>query len=471
MILGLAFKSEKQHVLLRNNMPAYHSRLSQFMVLLGDLLLLNLSFVLAAAWRFRDLPFYGTEYYDYYVQLWFIINLLWLALSLVFKTYNNGIKLEPRQSVSKALNVFSGHLFVLLLLLVSLQKSEQYSRLFLIYFYSGALLSIMPWHFFYLRFLRGFRQKKKPLRSLILIGEGSGFDAFQKMVKTNSELGLAIEYQVELAAGEWLKEKQVQAILSSQAEELFVALAPEDDRFKQAYRFAEENLLRFRALPNLGLGPMKAVQIDFYDQIPVLSFRTEPLQLWHNRWLKRILDIILSLVLTLLLYPIFLPIIFIGIKLSGKGPLLFKQKRSGYRDEEFYIYKFRSMSLNDKADTQMATADDDRITPFGKFMRRWHLDELPQLAQVFVGEMSLVGPRPHMLSHTEEYRDLVERYMLRHFVKPGLSGLAQVNGLKGEHDLKQMEERVKADVYYLENWSLLLDLSILIRTLGTLGKK
>lgn len=452
-------------------MPAYHSRLSQFMVLLGDLLLLNLSFVLAATWRFQDLPFYGTEYYDYYVQLWFIVNLLWLVLSLLFKTYNNGLKLEPRQSVSKALNVFSGHLFVLLLLLVSLQRSEQYSRLFLIYFYSGALISIMPWHFFYLRFLRGFRRKKKPLRSVLLIGEGPSFKAFKETVHLNPELGISVVKELELKADEWLTEEDQRNLLQADVEELFVALSPGDERFKQAYQWADKHLLRFRALPHLGLGPMKAVQIDFYDQLPVLSFRTEPLQLWHNRWLKRLVDVLLSLLLIVILYPIFLPILVLGVKLSSKGPLLFKQKRSGYRDEDFFLYKFRSMLVNASADRVMATEEDARITAFGRFIRAWHLDELPQLVQVLIGEMSLVGPRPHMLAHTAEYRDLVDRYMLRHFVKPGLTGLAQVNGLKGEHDLASMEDRVKADVYYLENWSLLLDISILLRTLPSLGKR
>ncbi len=452
-------------------MPAYHSRLSQFLVLLGDLVLLNLSFIGAAAWRFRDLPFTGTEYYDYYIQLWFIINLLWLVLSLLFKTYNNGLKLEPRQSVSKIFNVFIGHLFVLLLLLVSLQKGAQYSRLFFLYFYLAAFLSILPWHFFYLRFLRGFRRRKNPLRSVLLVGRGKSYAAFKRLVDRNPELGLAIERELELSQEGDVDEAFLNANLAqTEAEELFVALSPEDDHFRTLYRLAEKNLLRFRAIPDLGLGPMKSVQIDFYDELPVLSFRTEPLQLWHNRVLKRLSDIIGSLVLILVLYPTLLPWVAIGVKLSSKGPLFFKQKRSGYRQEVFFIYKFRSMRINAEADEKMATSDDLRITKFGHFIRKWHLDELPQLIQVFMGDMSLVGPRPHMLAHTDQYKNLVDRYLLRHFVKPGLTGLAQVQGLKGEHDLKSMEERVQADVYYLENWSLLLDLSILLRTLGSLGK-
>lgn len=446
-------------------MPAYHNRLSQFLVLLGDFILLNLAFFGAAFQRFHDLPFMGTPYYNYYLQLWFILNLLWLVLSLVFRTYEFALKPEPRQSVARTLNVFLAHLFIVLLLLVALQRSEQYSRLFFIYFYSGVFLSIVPWHFLYLRFLRSFRRRSRPLRSVILAGEGRAFDDFIQLVSRNPELGLAISRSFRLS-----EKGAYQALLEylpqSESEELFVALNPGQEAFANLYRLADKHMLHFRALPDLGMAPMKSMRIDFYDQLPVLSFRPEPLQQWHNRWVKRISDLLISTLLLIIALPLLFPILAIGVRLSGAGPIFFKQKRSGYRGEVFTIYKFRSMTLNEEADTKQATAQDHRITPFGRWIRNWHLDELPQLLQVLKGDMSLVGPRPHMLAHTEEYQHLVDRYMLRHLVKPGLTGLAQVQGYKGEHDLPSMEARVRADVYYLEHWSLLLDLSIILKTLA-----
>lgn len=446
-------------------MPAYHNRLSQFLVLLGDLVLLNLAFFAAAWQRFSDLPFFNTPYYDYYVQLWLILNLLWLVLSLLFRTYEAALKPEPRQSVARTLNVFISHLFVVLLLLVALQKSEQYSRLFFVYFYSGVLFTIVPWHFLYLRFLRSFRRRSRPLRKVLLVGNGRAFDEFIQLVGRNPELGIAIERSFPVREDTQLSE--VESFLAeSQSEEMFVALNPDNAQFAPLYRLADEHLMHFRALPDLGMPPMKSLQIVFYEQLPVLSFRPEPLQQWHNRVLKRLSDILISGVLLLISLPTFFPLLAIGVKLSGKGPVLFKQQRSGYRGGEFTIYKFRSMVLNPHSDSHQAKAQDQRITPFGRWIRSWHLDELPQLFQVFIGEMSLVGPRPHMLAHTEEYRGLVDRYMMRHLVKPGLTGLAQVQGYKGEHDLASMEARVRADVYYLQNWSLIFDLSIILRTLA-----
>lgn len=450
-------------------MPAYHNRLSQFLVLLGDMLLLNAAFFAAAWQRFADLPFFNTPYYNYYVQLWLILNLLWLVLSLVFRTYEAALKPEPRQSVARTLNVFVSHLFVVLLLLVALQRGEQYSRLFFVYFYTGVFVSILPWHFLYLRFLRSFRRRSKPLRSVLLAGYGRAFDDFIQLVGRNPELGISVERSFRLDRADELQ--ALPAYLGqTESEEIFVALNPDHPQFSELYRLADQHLLHFRALPDLGMPPMKSLQIDFYEQIPVLSFRPEPLQLWHNRWLKRANDVLIASVLLLISLPTLFPLLAIGVRLSGPGPIFFKQARSGYRGEVFTIYKFRSMVLNADSDTHQAQAQDGRITPFGRWIRAWHLDELPQLFQVLKGEMSLVGPRPHMLAHTEEYRNIVSRYMLRHLVKPGLTGLAQVQGYKGAHDLAGMEARVQADVYYLENWSLLFDYTIILRTLATWRK-
>lgn len=450
-------------------MPSYHARFSQVLILLGDLVFLNLAFFFAASLRFANIDLAATEYYNYYLQLWVIINLLWFLLSLALKTYNSALNTEPRKALSKTIKVWLGHLFLLLLLLVILQKSEAYSRLFILYFYSFLSVGIFPWHFFFRRFLQGLRRRDKSLRRVVLAGDLPSLNAFADAVRSRPDLGIEIiaiyNNQLEKEGSAFAEAQLEKDLPKYQGEELFVAYDLRDERFRNLYYLAEQHLLRFRALPDLGLPPAKAVEISFYDDAPVLSFQKEPLELWHNRLIKRSEDVILSLLIIIILYPILWPILALGVKLSGRGNILFSQWRSGYRGADFKIYKFRSMVPNASADVQQATLNDNRITPFGRFIRRWHLDEIPQFWQVLKGEMSLVGPRPHMLAHTEEYRHLVDRYMLRHFVRPGLSGLAQVQGLKGDHDLKGMKERVKADVYYLENWSLLLDLSIILRTL------
>lgn len=202
-----------------------------------------------------------------------------------------------------------------------------------------------------------------------------------------------------------------------------------------------------------------------FGNIPMIEVIDSPLSGWGVmlKWLE---DKVLSALLILLFSPVFV-CLALAIKLESRGPVLFTQKRFGYNNQEFEIYKFRSMyhgKVPEKA-TKQATKDDPRITLVGKFIRRTSLDELPQLLNVFQGSMSLVGPRPHAVDHNEEYSELIEGYFGRHRVKPGITGWAQVNGLRGETDtLEKMEARVQHDMYYCENWSLLFDLQILTMT-------
>ena len=187
-----------------------------------------------------------------------------------------------------------------------------------------------------------------------------------------------------------------------------------------------------------------------------------------NKAAKRLLDIVVSVV-CLLLTAILFPFIWLKIKCQSPGPVFFRQERTGLDGKTFMMLKFRSMSVNPEADTLQATKNHPRKFPFGNFMRRTNLDEAPQFWNVLRGDMSLVGPRPHMLKHTEMYSKLIDKYMVRHFVKPGMTGWAQVTGYRGEtKELWQMEGRVKRDIWYMEHWSIWLDIRILWITLKAL---
>jgi putative colanic acid biosynthesis UDP-glucose lipid carrier transferase len=185
-----------------------------------------------------------------------------------------------------------------------------------------------------------------------------------------------------------------------------------------------------------------------------------------NDLMKRISDVVLATLIIVLISP-FLLILAIGVKLSSPGPVIFKQRRNGLDGEEIVVYKFRSMRSQDNGPVvRQATKDDPRITAFGSFIRRTSLDELPQFFNVLQGRMSIVGPRPHAVAHNEEYRRLIKAYMVRHKVKPGITGWAQVNGHRGETDtIEKMQARVEYDLEYLRNWSLGLDLQIIVRTI------
>jgi putative colanic acid biosysnthesis UDP-glucose lipid carrier transferase len=199
--------------------------------------------------------------------------------------------------------------------------------------------------------------------------------------------------------------------------------------------------------------------------VPVLTIRQEPLESVMNRAIKRAFDIGFSLFMIIFIFPWLFPVFIILIKLSSNGPAFFTQIRSGRKNKEFLCYKFRSMNVNEEADTLQATAGDSRITKIGRFLRKTNLDELPQFFNVLAGHMSVVGPRPHMLKHTEEYSKLVDKFMVRGLVKPGITGWAQVSGYRGAtQNLRMMLKRIRYDVWYIENWSLLLDIRIIFMT-------
>lgn len=205
------------------------------------------------------------------------------------------------------------------------------------------------------------------------------------------------------------------------------------------------------------------------DSLKVINPQQIPMDLIENQIKKRIFDLVFSGFIILFVLSWLYPIIALLIKLDSKGPVLFVQKRTGINKKDFNCYKFRSMKVNGDADNKQATKDDDRITKMGKFFRKTNIDELPQFLNVVKGEMSVVGPRPHMLKHTDEYSKLVEYYLVRHYVKPGITGWAQVNGLRGETDeLWKMKRRVDYDMEYVQDWSFEWDLEIVWKTVFSL---
>ncbi|MGH2550568.1 MAG: undecaprenyl-phosphate glucose phosphotransferase, partial [Thermomicrobiales bacterium] len=223
-------------------------------------------------------------------------------------------------------------------------------------------------------------------------------------------------------------------------------------------------------VPDIFAFDLIQARFDELEGIPVVAICESPFA-GFNSVLKRFSDIVFGSIALLLLWPVML-VIAIGIKLTSPGPVLFKQRRYGLDGAEIMVYKFRSMSvLEDGAVVRQATRDDDRITPLGAFLRRTSLDELPQFLNVLQGTMSIVGPRPHAVAHNEQYRKLIKRYMLRHKVKPGITGWAQINGYRGETEtVEKMQSRVAYDLDYMRNWSVSLDVWIMLRTVSVVFK-
>ena len=247
---------------------------------------------------------------------------------------------------------------------------------------------------------------------------------------------------------------------------LFYASTSSDvDNARKLINFCDNHIIRFYQVPNLYSYFRRELKLELMGDIPVLYVREEPLLNPFNRFIKRSFDIVAACLFLFTIFPFIYIIVGTIIKITSPGPIFFKQKRNGLDGKEFFCYKFRSMKVNNDADKVQATKNDPRKYPFGNFMRRTNIDELPQFINVLNGTMSIVGPRPHMVKHTEEYGALIDKYMVRHLAKPGITGWAQVKGCRGEtKELYQMEERIEKDIWYVENWSFLLDLRIIFMT-------
>ena len=249
------------------------------------------------------------------------------------------------------------------------------------------------------------------------------------------------------------------------AEEIYCSLSHDkSDQILGIMRYCDRNVVHFYYVPRMFGNLRLNLKPEPFGEVTIFTNHHEPLASFGNRFVKRTFDIAVSAVVCLCMLP-FLPIIAAIIKLSSPGPILFKQARTGMNGKTFMCYKFRSMHINDEADMTQATLDDPRKFAFGRFMRKTNIDEFPQFFNVLLGDMSIVGPRPHMLHHTEVYSQLIDKYMVRHFSKPGITGWAQVSGFRGEtKELWQMEGRIKHDIWYIENWTFWLDIKIIFKT-------
>ncbi len=239
-----------------------------------------------------------------------------------------------------------------------------------------------------------------------------------------------------------------------------------NDDIKDLVQVCRSNFIEFEVVPMEVHFFNKGVQVDQLSHLPILGRKKEPLTLVKNQLLKRIFDIVISLGVIVFIFPWLFPIIAILIKLESRGPVFFLQDRSGYWNKPFKLIKFRTMLVNDLSNEKQATKNDQRITKVGAILRRASLDELPQFVNVLRGDMSVVGPRPHMLKHTEDYAQLIRTFMVRHEVKPGITGWAQVNGWRGPTDeIYKMAKRVEFDVDYIEGWNFWFDCKCILLTI------
>ena len=256
-------------------------------------------------------------------------------------------------------------------------------------------------------------------------------------------------------------------ILKEAIDEVYCCLTSVNpEMLNQIVNFAESNMKDVKFIPSYGKVYSKKLAYQNYDFIPILSLSTIHLEDPINSFIKRCFDVLFSLLVIVLFLSWVTPLLAILIKIDSKGPIFFKQKRNGFNFQEFYCYKFRSMKINKQANILQATKNDFRVTKLGKVLRKFSLDELPQFFNVLIGDMSVVGPRPHMIKENEKYKTSIDKFMVRHYVRPGITGLAQTKGFRGEIETDEdIINRIKQDIFYIENWSFILDIKIILVTI------
>ncbi|HTE10378.1 MAG TPA: undecaprenyl-phosphate glucose phosphotransferase [Chitinophagaceae bacterium] len=434
-----------------------------------DLLTLNLAVTLTLVFISRIQP----EFVNSYFRFWLFLNTSWLVLCWISAIYNEYHIMSFEIFARKSMRVYILWLAVIMMYLFFFRQN-QLSRIFIIsvILLSGSFLLLN--RFIYLLLRHYFRHGEHLSRKVIILGYN---DMAKKLATYLEEESLNTQIVGFCEEESNVHELSTYPILSNISDalmiskkldinEIYSTIAPEQEKIiYDLIKQADQECIRFRIIPDLSFFIKQPVHINYLRDLPVLSMRSDPLDDVSSRGRKRFFDLIVSFMVIILILSWLIPLLGIIIWLESKGPIFFAQQRTGRDNKTFNCLKFRSMKINNEANTKQAERNDDRLTRIGKFMRRTSLDEFPQFINVFKGEMSIVGPRPHMLRHTEDYSKIMGQYMVRQFLKPGVTGWAQVHGYRGEiKDNEQLRKRIEHDIWYMENWNIWLDMRIMFLT-------
>ena len=445
-----------------------YSKYFWFIHFLGDLIIINFSFLASYYYKFGSLI-----KDDRYFFLLLIFNFIWMFTAFMFDLY----AIKRLRRIDRILfNLIRAgviNVFAIAALLFSLNDDSPFSREQLYFAYILVFTLVLIWRYVSIKLIFLYRKQGYNYDRVLIVGGGNTAKDLHDYIFSDDVLGIKLLgifsdhepiFKTNVFTANLNEVKKFS--LKNEIDEIYYTLPlTNTDDIQSLVDFADQNLIRFKVVPDFRGFPLRRVNIDFFDNVPILSFRKEPLKDSISKFSKRVFDLVFSFLVLIFMLSWMYPIIGLLIKLSSKGPILFKQKRTGLDNQEFWCYKFRSMSQNVDADNRQATKGDTRITKIGSFLRRSSLDEFPQFFNVLIGEMSVVGPRPHMLKHTKQYSEIIKKYMVRQLVKPGVTGAAQIRGFRGEtKEIEEMEGRVKWDVWYIENWTFFLDINIIART-------
>ncbi|KAB1157051.1 undecaprenyl-phosphate glucose phosphotransferase [Flavobacterium luteum] len=428
--------------------------------------LLVLSFL--CLFFFKELNLNSLYYLAYQTLVWAII-----AFSIQF--YGIYRFTTPVEIASKILK--QGMLFLLVIIaFFPFSKTVLFSGKAIAYFMVSSFILITIFKFLLFYYLKKYRVVTgSNYRSAIIIGYTPESIRLKQLFETRIDYGYRfLGFFSDKKSNSFIKGKLENVksfVLDNGVNEIYCSLNEiNNEQIKDLVDFADENRKTIKFIPDTKEIFSKNLKIDYYEMFPVLSLQKTTLHDPITKAFKRVFDICFSLIVIFGLLSWLIPLLAILIKLESRGPIFFKQGRPGIDEKEFFCYKFRSMKIN-KTTEMEASKNDPRVTKIGRFIRKTSIDEMPQFMNVLLGEMSVVGPRPHLWSQNKIYGNRINKYMMRHYVKPGITGLAQVRGFRGEIETDEdMINRIKYDVFYIENWSLILDIKIIIQTVFNIFK-
>lgn len=444
-------------------------KLLKFSYVFLDFCTINLVFILCYFF-FRQYNLVTKELEYAYVN--FYLNASWLTAIVITNAYNEADITSFESFTKITIRTF---IYFLLFVIVSFffTKMITLSRVFIFTVLLSIFIILLLTRIIYLAIYQYYKRTDWSLNKVLIIGYNTLSKKLVTYLSGNINVrvvGYCEEYEnvTELSSYPILGRinHALQLCKEYGINEIYSTIAPEQNRYLyDLIEVADQNCIRFKLVPDLGFFIKKQTHINYLKEIPVIALHKEPLQDVGNRIKKRLFDVIVSSLVIIFILSWLMPLVSLFIKLESKGKVLFLQERSGKNNKKFTCIKLRSMYKNTASHSQQASRGDERITRVGQVLRRTSLDEFPQFINVFMGEMSVVGPRPHMIKHTNEYSKQIDDYMVRQFLKPGITGWAQVNGYRGEtKELGDMKKRIEHDLWYMENWSLLLDIKIMFLT-------
>ncbi len=394
-----------------------------------------------------------------------------------FQTKIHYRKISFEEVSARVAKLVLTHVVSMVILLSYLSDITAYFKFSIVYgisIYSVIMLA----RFFERKLLRHIRQLGRNTRSVIMIGNDPALVNLYNTMIGDPTTGYRVKgyYSDNIIANNpqilnYLGDiktlyHKMENSPDTSIDDVFCSLSHDyNDEIARIMKFCDSHLIHFYYIPRMFGNYRLRLKPEMMGETLTYTNHLEPLSCTTNKLIKRLFDVTVSIFCCICMIPI-IPIIALIIKIQSPGPIFFKQERTGFEGKTFFCYKFRSMHVNKDADTAQATKNDPRKFAFGNLMRKTNIDELPQFLNVLKGDMSIVGPRPHMLHHTQIYSELIDKYMVRHFCKPGITGWAQVTGFRGEtKELWQMEERVERDIWYIEHWTFMLDIKIIYKTI------